>query len=98
MDKKKTGIIATIASALLCGCPGLFGLCWGAIAAVASFIPGSEIDIFGSSSPDSALVTGIVTLCVSILLIAIPIAVGFFTLRDKTDTEPISDEPVPPAI
>lgn len=98
MDKKKTGIIATVASTLLCGCPGLFGLCWGAIAAFAGFFPGSDIDIFGSSSSNTALITGIATLCVSILLIAIPIAVGFFTLRNKPDAELVSDEPVPPAI
>lgn len=98
MDKKKTGIIATIASTLLCGCPGLFGLCLGAITAFAGFFPGSDIDIFGSSAPNTALITGIVALCVSLLLIAIPIAVGFFTLRDKPDTGLVSDEPVPPAI
>ncbi len=104
MDKKTTGIIATVATALLCGCPGLFGLCFGLISAAASQIPGSEIDVFGSSDPQSALTMGLVTLCVGIIFIAIPIVVGFVTLRKKPASEvlppqpPASNEPMPPAI
>jgi len=37
--------------------------------------------------------------CVGIIFIAIPIAVGFFTLREKPDEEIAkADEPLPPAI
>ena len=96
MDKKTTGIVATVATALLCGCPGLFGLCWGGIAAIASFIPGSEIDIMGSTDPQSALVTGLGTLCVGIVLVAIPVVVGFVTLRKKPGEAVVSNEPLPP--
>ena len=97
MDKRTTGIIATVVTALLCGCPGLFGLCWGAIAAFASFVPGANIDIGGSSDPQAALFTGIGALCGGLLFIAIPVAVGYFTLREKPETSPMSDEPLPPA-
>ena len=100
MEKKTTGIIATVATALLCGCPGLFGLCFGAISAIASFVPGSEIDVFGSNDPQSALTMGLVTLCVGIIFVAIPIVVGFVTLRKKpeeTATVPtMPEEPLPP--
>lgn len=100
MDKKTTGIIATIAAVILCGCPGLVGLCFGAASAVAATIPGAEIDIFGNNDPGSAITLGIIVLCVSVLLIAIPVVVGFFTLRNKPEVaaEPVSDEPLPPAI
>ncbi len=76
-------IIATVATGLLCGCPGLFACLFGAISAVVSFIPGADIDIGGSSDPTTALFTGLGTLCVGIILVAIPVAVGFFTLRRK---------------
>lgn len=76
-------IIATVATALLCGCPGLFACLWGVIAAAAGLVPGSNIDIGGSSDPTTALFTGLGTLCVGIILVAIPVAVGFFTLRRK---------------
>jgi len=83
MDKKNTGLIATIATALLCGCPGLFGLCMGSTSLFASFIPGAEIDVFGSSDPAAATTMGFVFLCLSIIFIAIPIVVGVVTLRKK---------------
>lgn len=83
MDKKTQGIVATVAAVILCGCPGLVGLCSGAIFALAGVVPGSEIDVFGSSDPAAAITTGIVTLCVSIIFIAIPIVVGFLMLREN---------------
>jgi uncharacterized membrane protein len=98
MDKKTTGIIATVATALLCGCPGLFSMCFGFIAAVASQIPGSNIDVFGSSDPQSALIMGIGSLCLGVIFVIIPIVVGFFTLRKKTEETPYSNEPLPPAM
>ncbi len=76
-------IIATVATGLLCGCPGLFACLWGVIAAAASFVPGAAIDIGGSSDPTAALLTGATTICIGIILVAIPVAVGFFTLRRK---------------
>ncbi|MBN1535644.1 MAG: hypothetical protein JW908_02845 [Anaerolineales bacterium] len=85
MDKKNTGIIATVATALLCGCPGLFGLCFGLMFAVISQIPGADIDVLGSSDPQTALTTGLGTLCVGIIFIAIPIVVGILTLRKKNN-------------
>jgi hypothetical protein len=98
MDKKSTGLVATIATALLCGCPGLFSLCFGGITALVGFIPGSEIDIMGSSEPAAAIGTGIGMLCGGIILIAIPVVVGFLTLRKKPQVEGVivDEEPLPP--
>lgn len=96
MDKKTTGIIATVATALLCGCPGLIGLCLGLASVAAAFVPGAQIDVFGSSDPASAATMGFVSLCLSLIFIAIPIVVGFVTLRKKPEAA-VSDEPLPPA-
>lgn len=98
MDNRTAGIIATIAAVLLCGCPGLFSLCWGAIAIPVSLIPGSDIDLFGSDDAQAAFAFGIVALCLGILLVAIPVVVGFVTLRGKKEPAPLSDEPIPPPI
>ncbi len=98
MEKRQVGLIATIVTALCCGCPGLFSICWGGIAAFASFVPGTDIDIGGNSDPQTALFTGIASLCGGIIFLAIPIAVGVFTLRKKPEEAAVvSSEPVPPA-
>lgn len=94
MNNKNTGMIATIASVVLCGCPGILMCLFGAISTSASFMPGAEIDIMGSSDPASATTMGVVTLCVSVIFIAIPVAVWFFT-RKKPGVS--GGEPTPPA-
>ncbi len=81
MDEKTKGILATLAATLLCGCPGLFGLCLGATSAVAAFSPGAEINVFGSSDPQSALMMGLVSLCLGVIFVAIPVVVGMKMLR-----------------
>ena len=104
MDNKTTGIVATIVTALLCGLPGLVGLCLGLMFTVVSQIPGSDIDIVGSNGPKLALITGLVILIVSVIFIAIPIVVGIITLRKKPSAEVVTPppiepgEPIPPAI
>lgn len=104
MDKKTTGIIATVASVLLCGCPGIFICLFGALTAVGQ----------GTFNEESLPPTvGFVLICLSFVFIAIPIAVGFFTLRVKPGdgaappvidaepspepVEPVDDEALPPA-
>ena len=97
--KKKTGaIIATVATALLCGCPGLGGVCWGGLSAIISFIPGANIDIGGSSDPNTAFMWGLGSLCGGLIFVAIPIVVGVLTLKKKKEptVEPIPGE-IPPA-
>jgi len=96
MNNKNTNLIATIVAVVLCGCPGLFGLCFGGVSLLASFAPGAEINVFGSSDPRSATTMGIAALCLSIIFIAIPVIVWFVTRRKETAT--LSDhEPLPPA-
>ncbi|MBI5963922.1 MAG: hypothetical protein HY863_10640 [Chloroflexi bacterium] len=96
MDTKTKGIVATIAAVVLCGCPGLFMCFFGAMSTFVSFVPGADIDVGGSSDPAAATAMGIGALCVSLIFIAIPIAVGYFTLRKKPQADTIN-EPLPPA-
>ena|SRR5688572_27037206 len=96
MEKRTVGIVATAITALCCGCPGLFSLCWGAIAAIASFMPGAEINIGGSSDPTTALWTGIGACCGGIIFVAIPIAVGFVMLRNKAADPAVTGNNEPP--
>ena len=96
MDTKTKGIVSTIAAVVLCGCPGLFLCFFGAMSTFVSAIPGADIDVGGSSDPAAATAMGIGSLCLSLIFIAIPIAVGYFTLRKKPEAV-ITNEPLPPA-
>jgi hypothetical protein len=97
MDTKTRGIVATILAVGLCGCPGLCLCLFGAISTFASFVPGADINIGGSSDPAAATAMGIGTLCLSVLFIAVPIVVGFFMLRKKPEAATVSNnETLPP--
>jgi len=79
----------------------------GAMFALVGTIPGSDIDIGGSSDPAAAIGTGLAMLCVGMLFVAIPVVVGFVTLRNKPEeaasaptAAPVAapaSEPKPPA-
>jgi Na+/melibiose symporter-like transporter len=99
MDKRTTGIIVTLVTVFLCGCPGLCGLCMGAMFALVSFVPNAQIDIFGSHEPRASLTFGVVALLIGVVLLAIPAVAAFVTLRKKKSTTPANlNEPIPPAI
>jgi hypothetical protein len=99
MDKRTTGIIATLITVLLCGCPGLISLCVGAMYALVSFIPGATINMNGSHDPKSALTFGVVAIMVGLIFVAIPAVVALITLRKKKIATPAKfNEPIPPAI
>jgi len=70
MDQRTKGIIATVASLLLCGCPGLFLCVFGA----ASAFGGGTYDLGGQAGNISPTV-GYVLICLSFLLLLIPGAV-----------------------
>jgi hypothetical protein len=87
MNNKNTGIIATIATVVLCGCPGLFLCLFGALTAAGQ---GTFND--ASLSPS----VGFALICLALILILIPAAVGFFTLRKKPAAEEVDN--IPPAL
>ena len=85
MQNRNNGIIATIAAVVLCGCPGLFLCLFGALTAAGQ-------GTFNDSSLSPTV--GFALLCVSLILILIPVGVGFFTLRKKPE---VTSEEIPPA-
>ena len=98
MDKRTTGIIATIATAFLCGLPGCCLFIFGAVTAAGVMPYDTEFNgVSSSGTLDSSV--GFVMLCLALIFIAIPIAVGFFTLRKKPAASAAVidiDEPLPP--
>jgi len=96
MDDKTKGIIATIASVILCGCPGLFFCIFGAFTASGNMPFNTELNGVSNSGtlPPTA---GFVLVCLSLIFIAIPVVVGFLTLRSKPAAALNKNEPLPPA-
>jgi len=79
---RTTAIILTVATALLCGCPGLF-VCLGGVATAFGLMPYTS-DIMGTTSSGTTPAwMGYGLLCLGLILIAIPVIVGFVTLRKK---------------
>ncbi len=95
MNNKNTGIIATIASVLLCGCPGLFLCLFGALTATGNMPYSTEVNGVSNTGTLSPMV-GFVLLFLSLIFILIPIVVGFVTLR-KRPALSTTNEPIPPA-
>lgn len=87
MNNKNTGMIATVATALVCGCCALFACIMGF-----GTITGNGTFTVGGSTGQTPPVYGYAMLCFSLIAILVPVAVGFFTLRKKTD----STEEIPP--
>ncbi|MBI3738827.1 MAG: hypothetical protein HY258_07255 [Chloroflexi bacterium] len=88
MDQKTKAILATVASVLLCGCPGLFLCLFGALTAAGQ----------GTFNDQSLSPTvGFVLVCLSLIFILIPVGVGFFMFRKKPEAAPAGNEPLPPA-
>ncbi len=85
MDKRAIAIIVTAAAVLLCACPGLFGLFMGGLFAFVSFVPGAEIDMFGSQDPQSALTFGLVGIGAGLLFVLIA-AVAIFLVWRRAST------------
>ena len=89
---RTVAIIATVASALLCGCPGLLVCVFGA-AGMAGLPVTTTLGDQTNTAP-MATSTAIGLLCAAVILLLIPVAVGFFTLRKKP--APVAIEPIPP--
>lgn len=97
---RNTNMVATLVATVLCGCPGLFGLCFGATTLLAGFTPGAQIDVFGNTDQASATTMGLLVLCLGLVAVAMPAVVWFATRRRGTISsleEEIKKEDVPPA-
>lgn len=93
MDRKTGGIIATVLTTLLCGCPGLFTCLLGLLTALGA---GTWTGTLGVEEYTGQIPagSGYVMICLGLVFVLIPILVGFFTLRRKP--QPAAEE-VPPA-
>jgi hypothetical protein len=83
MNNKNTGIIATIATVVLCGCPGLFLCLFGALTAAGQ-------GTFNNANLSPSV--GFALVCLALILILIPVGVGFFAFRKK----PAASDELPP--
>ena len=92
MNNRNTGIIATVAATLLCGCPGLFLCIFGAITSTGNMPYSTELNGVSNSGVLPAS-SGFGMLCLALLLILIPLGVGFFTLRKKPASIPPQEIP-----
>jgi hypothetical protein len=97
MDNRTKGLIATIASVVLCGCPGLFLCIFGGLTAAGSMPFNTELN--GVTNSGTLPPTfGLVLVCLAVIFVAIPIVVGFLTLRNNPAAVPVNNnEPLPPA-
>jgi hypothetical protein len=87
MQNRTIGIIATVVTALLCGCASLFSCIFGFT--IASGQP-VDVTINGVTTPQTFSPTiGYVLLCLTLLMILVPVAVGFFTLRKKPESSDV---------
>jgi hypothetical protein len=77
MDRQK-GIIITVATVLLVGCPSCFCMTFG----LASALGGGTYDV-GTSTGSIDPIIGVVLLCVGLIGLLIPVGVGYATLVRK---------------
>lgn len=84
MQNRTLAIVITAITALACGCASIFSCVWGFLIA-----SGQPIDVTtnGVTTPQILSPTiGYALVCLTILMILVPVAVGFFTLRKRSDT------------
>ncbi len=98
MDSRTKGIIATIAAVVLCGCPGLFLCIFGGLAAAGAPVTTELNGVSNTASIPTT--TALLMVCGALILILIPVVVGFLTLRKKPApaAPPEPPEPIPPAM
>lgn len=94
MQNRTTATIITVVTAVICGCAALMAFVFGILGALQVPFQTNVNGVTGSAPMPSAF--AYVLLCLAVLFVAVPVAVGFFTLRRKPEA-PKPSEPVPPA-
>lgn len=93
MDKKTTSIIALITTTLLCGLPGLLGVCLSAMAVMGAILPDTSVpqNEVGLVIASSAAILGMSLLC-----LVVPVGAGIWVWWSrKPKPGKIIDEPIP---
>jgi len=97
---RTVGIVLTVVTVLCCACPGL-GLCIAGVMGLAGVPFTTTLGNQTSTQPiSSQMAIGLI--CLSVILIVIPLVVGFFAFRNKPApaVSPVSQNfngPIPPA-
>lgn len=95
MENRTAALIITIATAVVCGCGAILSCVFGILGAAQIPFDTSMNGVPTGSAPMPAT-WGYALLCASVIFVAIPVVVGFLTLRKKP-AAPVSGEPMPPA-
>ncbi len=95
MDNRTIGIVATVVSALVCGCAALLSCIFGGLIATGTPFDTTVNGVAGVQTFPVWL--GVTGLCLSVILILIPVVIGFLTLRKKPQPTAAVSEPIPPA-
>jgi hypothetical protein len=93
LENRTLGILATVATVIVCGCAGLFSLIFGVLGVMQVPFQTTVNGVHGSTPLPPTV--AYVLLCLSLLLFAIPVVVGFLTLRSRP-ASPKLEEPIPP--
>lgn len=98
MQNRTLAIIITVVVALVCVCAAIFAAVWGVLGVTGTPINYSGNGITSGSAPMPAGL-GFALLCLAVIFIAVPVVVGFLTLRRKpAPVAPVQpQEPIPPA-
>lgn len=97
MQNRTVGIVTTIVTALVCVCAALFACGFGLPVATGQPV---TTTLNGETTQQTlSPAIGYVLLCLSFLMLLVPVAVGFFTLRRKPGSADVPgiNEPIPPA-
>ncbi len=97
MQNRTTATIITVVTAVICGCLALFACVFGIFGAFQVPLETNVNGVTGNAPMPPTL--GYVLLCLSILFVAVPVVVGFVTLRRKPEAAmpPQPQEPPPPS-
>ena len=89
MQNRNLAIVITVITTLICGCASIISCVWGFLIA-----SGTPVNVTNNGVTTPQVLSpsiGYTLLCLTILIILVPVAVGFFALRRRPDA--MSDLP-----
>ena len=83
MQNRTLAIVITVVTALACGCASIFSCVWGFLIA-----SGTPINVTNNGVTTPQVLSpaiGYTLLCLTVLMVLVPVTVGFFALRKRPD-------------
>lgn len=93
-DRKKVGLIVTLVTVFLCGCPGLCAIAFGVMVSATGY----NLENYGWDVTGNPQAVAIPAICIGAILVIIPLAAGIYTYVQSRKTTEVSDVEVPPAL